>query len=173
MTVQPGALVYAYSSFTIVADRVNAAEQANSIELASKIAAVVGLFKSELPDLRADLKPWANDPATRGLVDPDSIDLGFHFPGVSRLFQCRSLLVQIRLYTDPETDSGQTRFRGDRRVIGLDLAGFDHRGKRWSLSTIDSWVFSGEAMPDPTGRERLRRCCRHVFALFNTPLESS
>jgi len=35
---------------------VNAAEQANSIEFASKIAAVVGLFKAEFPDLRADLK---------------------------------------------------------------------------------------------------------------------
>ncbi|HZG40368.1 MAG TPA: hypothetical protein VEZ50_16945 [Nodosilinea sp.] len=146
----------------------NAAEQANSIEFASKIAAVVGLFKSELPDLRADLKPWANDPDTRDLVDPDSIDLGFHFPGVSRLFQCRSLLVQIRLYTDPETIGSQgASQRGERRVIGLDLAGFDHRGKRWCLSTIDNWAFSGDVMPDPTCRKRLRRCCRQVFALFN------
>ncbi|TVQ10365.1 MAG: hypothetical protein EA368_07605 [Leptolyngbya sp. DLM2.Bin27] len=137
----------------------NAAEQANSIEFASKIASVVGIFKAELPDLRADLKPWANDPDTRNLVDPDSIDLGFHFPGVSRLFQCRSLLVQIRLYTDAETD--------ECRVIGLDLAGFDHRGKRWGLATIDSWSFTGEVMPDPTCRERLRRCCRQVLTLFN------
>lgn len=147
----------------------NAAEQANSIEFASKIAAVVGLFKAELPDLRADLKPWANDPDTRDLVDPDSIDVGFHFPGVSRLFQCRSLLVQIRLYTDPEIDVSQTSNpAGERRVIGLDLAGFDHRGKRWSLSTIDDWAFSGDVIPDPTCRERLRRCCRQVFMLFNT-----
>nr|WP_228037647.1 hypothetical protein [Nodosilinea sp. LEGE 06152] len=179
MTVQPGALVYAYSSFITVAGRVNAAEQANSIEFASKIAAVVGLFKAELPDLRADLKPWANDPDTRDLVDPDSIDLGFHFPGVSRLFQCRSLLVQIRLYTDPDAGDSQTCQRGDSRrepsancrVIGLDLAGFDHRGKRWTLSTIDNWAFSGDVTPDPTGRERLRRCCRQVFALFNMPSE--
>ncbi len=148
----------------------NAAEQANSIEFASKIAAVVGLFKAEFPDLRADLKPWANDPDTRDLVDPDSIDVGFHFPGVSRLFQCRSLLVQIRLYTDPEAiEALGSSQRGERRVIGLDLAGFDHRGKRWSLSTIDNWAFSGEVAPDPTCRERLRRCCRQVFALFNAP----
>ncbi|WP_017301206.1 hypothetical protein [Nodosilinea nodulosa] len=148
----------------------NAAEQANSIEFASKIAAVVGLFKAELPDLRADLKPWANDPDTRDLVDPDSIDVGFHFPGVSRLFQCRSLLVQIRLYTDPEIGDGHSSLsRAKTRVIGLDLAGFDHRGRRWSLSTIDNWSFSGEVTPDPTARERLRRCCRQVFALFNAP----
>ncbi len=152
----------------------NAAEQANSIEFASKIAAVVGLFKAEFPDLRADLKPWANDPDTRDLVDPDSIDVGFHFPGVSRLFQCRSLLVQIRLYTDPDLGAGQKPLpREERRVIGLDLAGFDHRGKRWSLSTIDNWAFSGEDTPDPTCRERLRRCCRQVFSLFNAALENS
>lgn len=152
----------------------NAAEQASSIEFASKIAAVVGLFKAEFPDLRADLKPWANDPDTRDLVDPDSIDVGFHFPGVSRLFQCRSLLVQIRLHSDPDDDDNQKPPQlGKCRVIGLDLAGFDHRGKRWSLSTIDNWAFSGEVMPDPTCRERLRRCCRQVFALFNAPSTAS
>ena len=59
---------------------VNAAEQASTIELASKIAATVGLFKAELPDLKADLKPWANDPGVRNLIDPDSVDIGFHFP---------------------------------------------------------------------------------------------
>ena len=79
----------------------NAAEQARSIEYASKIAATVGAFKGQLPDLRSDLKPWANDPDTRELVDPDSIDIGFHFPGFSRSFNCRSLLVQIRLHTLP------------------------------------------------------------------------
>ena len=76
----------------------NAAEQALSIEFASKIAATIGLFKADLPDLRADLKPWSNDPTTRDLIDPESVDIGFHFPGVSRLFQCRSLLIQIRCH---------------------------------------------------------------------------
>ena len=152
----------------------NAAEQASSIEFASKIAAVVGLFKTEFPDLRADLKPWANDPDTRDLVDPDSIDVGFHFPGVSRLFQCRSLLVQIRLHSNFEDDGNQNLAPQEKcRVIGLDLAGFDHRGKRWSLSTIDNWGFSGEVTPDPTCRERLRRCCRQVFALFNASSTNS
>jgi hypothetical protein len=137
---------------------VNAAEQANSIEFASKIATIVGVFKAELPDLRVDLKPWTNDQETRALIDPDSIDIGFHFPGVSRLFQCRSLLVQIRLYQDPDSQQ--------RQVIGLDVAGFDHRGKRWTLSTIDHWAFTGIAIPDPTAGERLKRCCRQVYTVF-------
>lgn len=137
----------------------NAAEQATSIEFASKIAAVVGLFKAEFPDLRADLKPWANDQDTRDLVDPDSIDLGFHFPGVSRLFGCRSLLVQIRFCHDPETDT--------RRAIGLDIAGFNHRGKQWTLSTVETWCFCGDQVPEPTVGERLKQCCCRVFEVFN------
>ncbi len=80
----------------------NAAEQAISPETASKIAAIVNLFKQEFPDAKADLKPWMNDPDTRELVDPDSIDIGFHFPGWSPRFQSRSILVQIRLFQDPE-----------------------------------------------------------------------
>jgi hypothetical protein len=79
---------------------VNAAEQARGLEVTSKIAAIVNLFKSEFPDAKADLKPWTNDPDTRELVDPDSIDIGFHLPGWSRKFQSRSILVQIRFYED-------------------------------------------------------------------------
>ncbi|NJN21814.1 MAG: hypothetical protein HC812_12335 [Leptolyngbya sp. RL_3_1] len=137
----------------------NAAEQANSIEFANKIATVVRLFKGTFPDLRADLKPWANDQDTRALVDPDSIDLGFHFPGLSRLFQCRSLLVQIRFHTDSETLV--------QRVIGVEVAGFDHRGKQWSLSTIHQWSFTGAVVPDNTVGNRLKDCCRKVFEVFN------
>ena len=133
----------------------NAADQASSIEFASKIAATVGLFKSELPDLRADLKPWANDPETRDLIDPHSVDIGFHFPGVSRLFQCRSLLIQIRLHPDLETKKP--------KAIGLEVAGFDHRGQQWRFSTIDNWRFEGHTTPDPRSGESLRNCCRRVF----------
>ena len=137
----------------------NAAEQASTIELTSKIAATVGLFKAQIPDLKVDLKPWANDPETRDLIDPHSVDIGFHFPGVSRSFQCRSLLIQIRLHADSE---GQTL-----RVIGLDVAGFDHQGQQWRLSTIDDWQFVGKLMPEPSSGESLRNCCRQVFEVFN------
>ncbi|MEM9003339.1 MAG: hypothetical protein AAGE59_07410 [Cyanobacteria bacterium P01_F01_bin.86] len=137
----------------------NAAEQASTIEFASKIAAIVGLFKSELPELRADLKPWVNDSETRDLVDPHSVDIAFHFPGVSRLFQCRSFLIQIRLHKDVESEQC--------RAIGLDVAGFDHRGQQWRLSTIDNWCFEGDITPDPTSGESLRSCCRRVFEVFN------
>ncbi|MDA0672498.1 MAG: hypothetical protein O3C67_02170 [Cyanobacteria bacterium] len=138
----------------------NAAEQATSIEFASKIATVVRLFKTEFPDLRVDLKPWANDQDTQSQVDPDSIDLGFHFPGVSRRFQCRSLLVQIRFCPGER--------RGEKRVIGLEVAGFDHRGKQWNLSTIHRWGFTGNLAPDSSVGDRLKQCCRQVFEVFNS-----
>lgn len=137
----------------------NAAEQAINFEFASKIATVVRIFKSRFPDLRADLKPWANDQDTRDLVDPDSIDLGFHFPGLSRLFQCRSLLVQIRFYRDSLTDS--------HRAIGVEIAGFNHSGKQWGFSTIDDWSFTGSVCPELTAGNHLRQCCREIFDLFN------
>lgn len=137
----------------------NAAEQALTLETASKIATVVNLFKSIFPDAKSDLKPWANDSDTQELVDPDSIDLGFHFPGRSRLLQSRSILVQIRLYQDPVTKV--------RRAIGVELAGFDHQGKRWQLSTIQNWEFEGDTQPVPEMAERLRQFCRELLALFN------
>lgn len=138
----------------------NAAEQATNLELASKIATVVNLFKSEFPEIRADLKPWRNDPETRELVDPDSIDIGFHFPGRSKSFQSRSILIQIRFYQDPLNNS--------RTCIGVEAAGFDHRGKQWRLSTVDNWQCEGETKPEPQASEKLKHFCRLIIELFNS-----
>ncbi len=138
----------------------NAAEQATNFEVASKIAAVVNLFKSEFSDVRSDLKPWANDQDTRELIDPDSIDIGFHLPGRSRLFQSRSILAQIRFHADPLTNA--------YRAIGVELAGFDHQGKQWQFSTIDQWEFIGKNVPVPEIADQLKQFCRQVFELFNS-----
>ncbi len=136
----------------------NAAEQARSLQVASKIAAVVNLFKSEFPDAKADLKPWHNDPGTRELVDPDSIDIGFHLPGWSRKFQSRSILVQIRFYEDPSTAT--------KRAIGIQVEGFDYRGKPWRLSTVDEWQFVGECQPAAEVGAKLKHFCREVLSIF-------
>ncbi|MEO0456432.1 MAG: hypothetical protein AAF152_07595 [Cyanobacteria bacterium P01_A01_bin.114] len=141
----------------------NAAEKAFSIEFASKIAAIVGLFKGQLPDLRADLKPWINDPDVQDLVDPDSIDIGFHFPGVSRAFRCRSLLVQIRFHRE----GGESSSRHVRRAIGVEIAGFDHSGQQWRLSTIHDWQFEGKTVPETDAGDQLKDCCRQIFDIFN------
>ncbi|PZV16283.1 MAG: hypothetical protein DCF22_05660 [Leptolyngbya sp.] len=138
----------------------NAAEQAKSLETASKIAAIVNLFKAEFPDARADLKPWANDPDTREWIDPDSIDIAFHLPGFSRLFQSRSILLQIRFHDDGLTS--------ERRVIGAEMAGFDHRGKQWRLSTVENWLFEGNCSPVIPVSDRLKDFLKQSLALFNS-----
>ncbi|MBE9098797.1 hypothetical protein [Vacuolonema iberomarrocanum] len=137
----------------------NAAEKANGLENATKIAAIVNLFKTQFPDARADLKPWANDPDTRELVDPDSIDIGFHLPGWSPKFQSRSILVQIRFFEDP---AAQTH-----NVIGVEAVGFSHNGEQWRLSTIDQWQFRGAAQPRSPIQAQLKDFCRQVYELFS------
>lgn len=137
----------------------NASEQATSLETTSKIAAAANLFKAEFPDAKADLKPWVNDSDTREWVDPESIDIGFHFPGFSRLLQSRSLLLQIRFYAESQT--------GERRAIGAEIAGFDHRGKQWWLSTVDHWTFEGSNYPTPEMGEKLKAFLRNVLVLFS------
>lgn len=137
----------------------NAAQQATDISLATKIASVVSLFRSEFPDAKVDLKPWAEDADTQELVDPDSIDFSFHFPGWSRRWQSRSILIQIRFYEDSIESS--------RHLIGLEVAGFDYRGKQWRLSTVNDWQFEGDIQPHPEVAAKLKQFCRQIFQLFS------
>lgn len=136
----------------------NAAEQANSVELASKIAAVVNLFKGAFPDAHVDLKPWLNDPQSRNLIDPDSIDIGFHLPGWSPRFQCRSMLVQIRCHCDP--------LEQVRSAIGIEITGFNHEGKRWQFSSLGEWHCPGGGKPAADLAEKFQRFAREALALF-------
>lgn len=136
----------------------NASEQARDLELTAKIAAVVNLFKHQFPDVKADLKPWKNDPDTLSLVDPDSIDIGFHFPGWSRRTHCRSILVQIRFHqVSPDTSE---------QLVGIETAGFNHQGQAWRLSTVEDWQFFGQYQPATEVGDKLRHFCRQVFELF-------
>jgi hypothetical protein len=137
----------------------NASEQAKGVEVTTKIAAIVNLFKSAFPDVKADLKPWQNDPDTRELVDPDSIDIGFHLPGWSPRFQSRSMLVQIRFYQDPLEQT--------QRLIGIETMAFNHRGQAWRLSTIENWEIVGDYLPATDVEEKLKQFCRQVFELFH------
>ncbi len=137
----------------------NASEQAMGLDFTSKIAAIVNLFKIEFPDAKADLKPWQNDPNTREFSDPDSLDIGFHFPGWSRRCQCRSMLVQVRFYTD----TVETK----RKLIGIDTTGFNHQGIAWRLSTVEKWQIEGNYQPTQEVEDRLKNFCRQVFQLFN------
>lgn len=136
----------------------NAAEQATNLILASKIASVVSLFRSNFPDARVDLKPWARNQYTQEFNDPDSIDIVFNFPGWSPRWQSRSVLIQIRFYTEDNNPL----------IIGLEVSGFDARDqhRQWRLSTIEQWQIEGPVQPIPERAEQLKQFCRHVFELF-------
>ena len=136
----------------------NASEQAKGLEITSKIATIVNLFKQEFPDAKADLKPWRNDPDTVDWIDPDSIDIGFHFPGWSPKIQSRSILVQIRFHQDP-IDKTQ-------HLIGIEASGFTHVGETWRFSTVDNWQLEGKSLPQEVVREKLKQFCRQIFELF-------
>ncbi len=137
----------------------NASEQAKGLEITTKIAAIVNLFKREFPDVKVDLKPWVNDPDTTDLVDPDSIDIGFHFQGWSRKVQGRSILVQIRFHRDMEDQK--------QRLIGIETTGFNHNGEAWRLSTVDNWQVEGFYQPVKEVRDKLKNFCLRVFELFS------
>lgn len=137
----------------------NASEQAINVQLAIKIATIVNLFKAKYPAARSDLKPWLNNSDTRKLLDPDSIDVGFHFPGVSWRLKVRSILFQIRLYEDP--------IDGDLRAIGIEASGHDYKGERWRFSTVENWQFVGDTMPMDDGAENLREFSRQTLDVFN------
>jgi len=136
----------------------NASERARGLDVTTKIASVVNLFKTQFPDVKVDLKPWKNDPDTRELVDPDSIDIGFHFPGWSPRIQCNSILVQIRFYTDP--------LEKTEKLIGLETAGFSHVGQAWRFSTVENWQLVGEYQPQDEIEAKLKLFSRQVFELF-------
>ena len=136
----------------------NASEQAKTLETTTKIASIVNLFKHLFPDAKADLKPWQNDPDTINLIDPNSIDIGFHFPGWSRKLQSRSILVQIRFHQDPVEKT--------QNFIGIETAGFNHTGEVWKFSTIDSWQLEGKSLPTEDINNKLKLFCQGVFKLF-------
>ncbi|MEB3163456.1 MAG: hypothetical protein VKK80_09535 [Prochlorothrix sp.] len=147
----------------------NAAELATSLEITSKITAIVHLFKSDFPDARVDLKPWCNDDDTRRLVDPDSLDIGFHLPGWSPRYECRSILVQTRLSRPAEADEGLE----PQRLLGLEIVGFSYDGEEWRLSTIANWRFLGRKQPAPEIQDRFKHFCRQVFTLYSSPQENA
>jgi hypothetical protein len=146
---------------------VNATKQATDIILTSKIASAVSLFRNEFPDAKVDLKPWAEDLDTQELVDPDSIDFSFHFPGWSRRWQSRSILVQIRFNPDSMLKQSTSSIKFTRNFIGLEVAGFDHRGKQWQLSTVGDWQFEGDIQPQPEIADKLKQFCRQMFEIFS------
>lgn len=148
----------------------NAAEKINNLTTASKIGAIVNLFKRKFPAVTVDLKPWLKSTEMENWLDPYSLDLGFHFPGISRLLQARSILFQIRLHqdlTEPQNQPPQNQSpKSSLRAVGIEALGYNYRGQCWYFSTIDQWTFYGEAKPIPEGEADFKEFCQLVLQTF-------
>lgn len=126
----------------------NAAEQAINPEAATKIAAIVNLFKHQFPGVKVNLNPWTNDPETQEWVDPHSIDMGFNLPA-------GQTLLQLRMH--------------ERRLIGIEASCFGPFGsQRWRFSTVGDWNFLGSTPPPPGFQQKLKQICHDIFRLFDT-----
>ncbi len=137
----------------------NAAEQASSVEKLSQIAAVVNLFKSQFPDIVADLSPWVKNAETAKFDDPHSIDLAFHFPRRSFTCQSQTILLQIRLSWPSESNL--------QRVTGIELSGHDYMGQQWRFATTGCKEFWGISLPLPETERKLRQFCLQVLTVFD------
>jgi len=138
----------------------NAAEQARSVELAAAIATTVGLFRQRFPDARPNLAPWRDDDQTRRFAEGSSVDIAFHLPGWSPRWQCRSVLVQLRL-AEPLP---MRPVAGRPRLVGVLISGLTFQGEQWRLATVGSWAVTGRRPPAEAIAAELQHFCRELLA---------
>jgi hypothetical protein len=138
---------------------VNAINQAKSLEMISKIEAIIYLFRSQFPDSLADLKPWLQNAETARFENVNSIDIGFHFSKLNFPCQCRSILMQVSLDRDFESEQ--------LKVISVELSGYETSDQLWQFSTIVNWHFSGEFPPTIRTQEKLKQVCYQIIKLFS------
>ncbi|MEM9508432.1 MAG: hypothetical protein AAGA16_12240 [Cyanobacteria bacterium P01_E01_bin.35] len=140
----------------------NAFEQIKSLEAIGKIEAIVHLFRTEFPEVLADLKPWVKSNEAKQFSDPDSIDISFHFPNASFSCRyasfscrCRTILMQIKLNREKD------------RVMSIKLSGYGAYQEQWQFSTLEYWEFSGISIPALETQMLLMKVCHQILELFN------
>ncbi len=137
----------------------NAFEQVKSLAMISKIEAIVYSFRSEFPECLADLKPWVKNDKTKQFRDPNSIDIGFHFPDANFSSRCRSILMQVKIHRDSEQQNYE--------ALGIKLSGYEACQEQWRFSTIGSWEFLGISKPTLQAQELLKQVCCQILQLFD------
>jgi hypothetical protein len=135
----------------------NASEKAVNLGFVSKIATIVNLFQSKFTGATPDLTPWLDDPMTRAIIDPDSIDLGFHFPRRDRCQSAYTLLLQIRL---------QPELGKQDQIVGLEISGHSLCGCLWEFSTVGDWRFCGTTGLSPEYQSQIKSFCQDVLGVF-------
>ena len=138
----------------------NAIKQITSLEMMSKVEAIVYSFRQRFPESIADLKPWINSTETQKFKDSDSIDIGFYLPNFHAPCQCRSILMQVKIQ---RVDDCQ-----ECKVLGIQLSGYEAYREQWQFSTIGYWAFSGLSVPTPEAQGLLKKVCCQILQLFDS-----
>ena len=100
----------------------NAVKKSTSIAIASKIAAIASLLRSQIPYAQIDFSPWVENDLTLRFEDRHSIDLSVNLPRVFQKLQCRCMLLQV---TVPYVDVASP-VRSEERRVGKECR------SRWS-----------------------------------------
>ena len=138
----------------------NAIKQITSLEMMSKVEAIVFSFRKRFPESLADLKPWINSTETQQFNDPNSIDIGFYFPTLHSSCQCRSILMQVKIQREADHQ--------ECKVLGIQLSGYEAYREQWQFSTIGAWSFSGATIPMLEAQDLLKKVCCQILQLFNS-----
>lgn len=139
----------------------NATDQAKTPEMATKIASLVSLFREEFLDAEPDFSPWLKS-TDETIIDPNSIDVSFHFPGVHPTCRGECILTIIRYNNIP--------YHPKADVLEIEAIGFCHDKQHWRISTVGEWQFEGFITPAREAQDRIFNYFRGVFHLFKNPM---
>ena len=76
----------------------NAADQVQTLAFAQILASTGTVVRNYFPGASINLSPWRDDPETRYWREDETLDLALYFPGWSPRLECRSLLIQLKVY---------------------------------------------------------------------------
>ena len=138
----------------------NATSQAITPELASKIAHLAVLFRSEFSGSTVDLSPWLPDETTQCQLDPHSIDLSFHLPRHIGLLACNCVLMQVHFSEGLSLPTCQLRT--------IEACGYIRTEQQWQFSTED-WTFVGLLTPKIEYQAQFKNLIDRIFELFKHP----
>jgi hypothetical protein len=145
----------------------NASEKATSLKAVSKIAAIINLFQSKFAGAVPDLTPWLDDPITRSTLNPDSIDIGFHFHHSNQTNVHHTLLLQIFFLPESGKNDYLTELH-QGRVVGLGISSHSFRGCLWEFSIVDDWNLAESTGLSLEYQAQINSFCQGVLEVFNT-----
>ena len=138
----------------------NVTSHAITPELASKIAHLAFLFRSEFSGSTVDLSPWLTDEETQSQLDPDSIDLSFYLPKYGGALACQCVLMQVHFSEDLLLPTCQLQT--------VHACGYMLTEQQWQFSTED-WTFVGLSTPNIEHQVQFKNLIHHIFELFKHP----